>query len=69
MKLEQVSSVLGVVIGVYLGNFSLNIPIIVGGSGLLILAIYLYIFMGERPFEKIKRDELSTYEKMFATFK
>lgn len=69
MKLEQISAVLGIVIGVYLGNFSLNIPIIVGGSGLLILAIYLYVFMGERPFEKIKRDELSTYGKMVATFK
>ncbi|WP_454052021.1 MFS transporter [Clostridium sp. Marseille-Q7071] len=69
MKLEQISSVLGVIIGVYLGNFNLNIPIIFGGVGLLILAIYLYIFMDERPFEKIKRDELSNYEKMFATFK
>ncbi|PLT30622.1 MFS transporter [Peribacillus deserti] len=55
-KYENAGSFIGIPLAVIIGYYSLQASILTGAIGFLLLAIYLWAFMGETTFLKKKRD-------------
>lgn len=65
----QLGSVVGIITGAALGNFSLALPIYLGGSLLIALGIFLVLLMPENNFSTVAPEELETFKKMVFIFK
>jgi DHA3 family tetracycline resistance protein-like MFS transporter len=68
-QLSQVASFAGIFVGTALASIRLNIPFLVGGVGLVLLAGFLYLFMPETNFTPIPRGERNTWQSMSFTFR
>lgn len=60
----SLASLLGITASAVLLNFRLNLPIVLGGSLLLLLSIILAILMPERHFTPIAREGRNTFRQM-----
>jgi DHA3 family tetracycline resistance protein-like MFS transporter len=72
LRASQVGSLAGLAglaLGVIIGRQQVNLPILVGGSLLVGLAIFLAVFMPETGFQPEPRGERSTLQHMVDTFK
>lgn len=67
-QLQRIASFGGIFIGTWLASLRLNIPFLVGGTGLLLLAFYLYRFMPENNFTPTLKGDRSTWQAMTQTF-
>lgn len=65
----QIGSVVGIVFSTILGNFSVRIPIALGGAIFIMFSIFLWIYMKEGNFTPSAPEELNTFRKMGYTFK
>ena len=63
-QFRQVASFIGIFIGVGIATHRLNIPMLVGGSGLFGLAIFLWFLMPESSFSPASEDERETWRMM-----
>ncbi len=63
-QLESAGGVAGVVFGVLFGLVRLNLPILLGGAGIVILGIFLVVFMPETGFAPTPRGERTTWVQM-----
>lgn len=68
-QIGQVMALLGIGIGIVLGNLRVNIPILFGGAGFLLLAILLIGIMPETGFQSTPRDQRSSWRSMARTFR
>lgn len=68
-QFSQVASFTGIFVGTALASIRLNIPFLVGGGGLVLLAGYLYLFMPENNFTPTPRGERNTWQSMAFTFR
>jgi MFS transporter, DHA3 family, tetracycline resistance protein len=51
-QISQGLSIVAIIVAVILGNISLRIPMVLGGIGYLLLALFLILFMPEKNFQK-----------------
>lgn len=65
-RIVYISATFGVVA---LGSWRLNLPIIIAGILCLMLGIFLVLFMGERGFKPLPRQERNNWQIMFTTFR
>jgi DHA3 family tetracycline resistance protein-like MFS transporter len=65
----QIGSVIGILLSVVLGNYSLALPIRLGGGMLVVLSLFLAFFMPEYRFSPVTPSELNTFRKMSFTFR
>ena len=68
-QINRIISIVGTVGSVALASWQLNIPILIGGGLNLGLGIFLILFMGEDGFQPIPRQERSSWQMMFTTFR
>lgn len=68
-QFSQIASFVGIFAGTALASLRLNIPFLVGGCGLMLLAGYLALFMPENHFTPTPRDERTTWQSMAFTFR
>lgn len=60
---------LGIGLGVALGRVNIQLPIVLGGLGLILLAVLLIFVMKEEGFKPVERLERSTWHAMLGTIK
>ena len=65
----QAGSFVGIFVGVWLASFRLSLPYLVGGSGLLLLALYLLIAMPETAFTPVAAAERQTLTGLSTTLR
>jgi DHA3 family tetracycline resistance protein-like MFS transporter len=67
-QIGQVAALLGIGAGMVLGNIAVNIPILLGGIGFIILGIFLILVMTETSFTPLPSGERTSWENMVHTF-
>lgn len=67
-QIGQAFSFLGILISIQLAKLSLNLPIIVGGGLIVVLAVFLILFMMETGFKPAAPEDKNTFDKMTHTF-
>ncbi len=67
-QFSQIAAFVGIFFGTALASIRLNIPFLVGGAGIALLAIYLFFLMPETNFTPTPRGERSTWRSMADTF-
>ncbi len=68
-QFSQMASFVGIFVGTALASIRLNVPFLVGGCGLVLLAGFLYLFMPENHFTPTPRGERTTWQSMSHTFR
>jgi DHA3 family tetracycline resistance protein-like MFS transporter len=68
-QIGQVAALLGIGAGMVLGNIAVNIPILLGGIGFIILGIFLILVMTETSFTPLPSGERTSWENMIHTFR
>lgn len=68
-QIGQICSIIGIVLSTIIGNFSVRLPIIIGGCSFLILSLFLKMYMPENNFKSSAPEDLNTFGKMMHTFK
>lgn len=67
-QLSQVAGFAGIFVGTALAALRLNIPFLVGGAGMVLLAVYLMVRMPETNFAPTPRGDRTTWQSMGHTF-
>ena len=68
-QLGTVGGLLGIVVGIVLASVQLNLPIVLGGALMIALATLLALWMPERGFTPLRREERSSWRAMAATLR
>ena len=68
-QLGQAGTVAGIIASVALGRIALNLPIMAGGIGIVILALFLILFMPENSFKPASAEDREGWRKMSRTFR
>lgn len=68
-QVGQIGSVVGILLSTVMGNFSIALPIRMGGAMLITLGLFLAVFMPEYHFTSVAPEELNTFGKMSFTIK
>lgn len=66
---QLVGTLGGILIGTGLGIVAIQLPIVLGGVGFVLLAIVLWRIMPETNFHATPREERSTFQHMASTFR
>ncbi len=64
----QAAGIAGTLASVALASVQLNVPMVLGGGLVLVVATYLVVAMPERGFRPAARAERATWSALFATF-
>jgi DHA3 family tetracycline resistance protein-like MFS transporter len=65
----EIAALLGIGAGIVLGNIGVNIPILLGGIGFIVVGILLILIMTETGFTPLPRDERISWQNMSYTFR
>ena len=65
----QIGSIIGTILSIIIGNYSISLPICLGGGMLITLSLFLAIYMPERNFNSAAPEEMNSIKKMIFTFK
>ncbi len=68
-QLGTVGGLLGIVVGIALASVQLNLPIVLGGALMIALAALLALWMPERGFKPLQREERSNWSAMATTLR
>ena len=68
-QLGTVGGLLGIVVGITLASVQLNLPIVLGGALMIALAALLALWMPERGFKPLQREERSSWSAMATTLR
>jgi DHA3 family tetracycline resistance protein-like MFS transporter len=68
-QLSNIAALAGIGAGMALGNLRVNIPILLGGVGLMLLGVALILIMPETGFAPASRQERTTWQSMVHTFR
>jgi DHA3 family tetracycline resistance protein-like MFS transporter len=63
-RYELAGSLLGMLAAIPLGNIAVNVPILVGGSAILLMSIGLFLLMPEDGFKPAPRGERNAFQHM-----
>jgi DHA3 family tetracycline resistance protein-like MFS transporter len=67
-QLAQAGVIVGTLAAIALGQWRLNLPIMIGGAGFIVLAVFQVLAMPERGFSPTPRAERETWNEMRGTF-
>lgn len=65
----QLGDLAGIVLGVVLGSLAINLPIILGGAGLMGVGLFLLLAMPENGFHPVPAAERESWRQLFDTFR
>jgi DHA3 family tetracycline resistance protein-like MFS transporter len=68
-QLDTGGSLLGVAAAVFIGGVLVNLPILIGGSLLVVQAVALALWMPETGFQPVPREDRNDWQHMVATFR
>lgn len=68
-QVGQIGSLFGIILSTILGNYSISLPICLGGGMLISLSLFLVVFMPEYHFNSAAPEQMNSFGKMFFTFK
>lgn len=68
-QVDQIGTLLGTFASVGLASIRLNLPLVVGGGALLVLAAVLLLVMPERGFQPAPREQRGSWRTMGRTFR
>lgn len=68
-QVSQIGSIIGIVLSTVIGNFSVRLPIIIGGSLFIVLSLFMALYMPEFNFKSSAPEDLNTFRKMGHTLK
>ena len=68
-QLGTAGGLLGIVVGIALASIQLNLPIVLGGALMITLAALLALWMPERGFKPLQREERSSWSAMATTLR
>ncbi len=68
-QLGQAGTLVGIIASVALGRIALNLPIMAGGIGIIILALFLILFMPEDNFKPASAGDREGWRRMGQTFR
>jgi len=60
----QVGGLLGIALSALLGSFNLQLPMLVGGLGFLLLTVFLILYMSEKHFQPTPTGDRSSWSQM-----
>ena len=64
-----VGGLLGAFVGVSLASIRLNLPVVLGGASMAILAVFLLLFMPEKGFQSTPKEERPSWGEMGNTLR
>jgi len=67
-QVGNLAALFGIGAGMLLGSLRINLPILLGGSGMVVLGIFLAVCMPETGFKPAPREERSSWGQMLHTF-
>jgi len=67
-QVGNLTALFGIGAGVLLGNMRINLPILLGGGGMLLLGVFLILCMPETGFKPAPKEERSSWGQMGHTF-
>lgn len=67
-QIGQVAGLLAALISVALASIRLNVPVVVGGLSIIVLAVFLVFFMPENNFHPASKEARQTWRHMSSTF-
>lgn len=67
-QISEIASIIGIILSTIIGNFSIRLPIIIGGALFIVLALFLFLYMPEENFKSSAPKDLNTFKKMGHTF-
>jgi MFS transporter, DHA3 family, tetracycline resistance protein len=68
-QINRVVSIVGTLGMVALASWQLNLPVLIGGALYLAVGVFLALFMSERGFKPLPREERSNFRIMLSTFR
>ena len=68
-QISQVGNVLGALLGAVLASIRLNLPVVVGGSLLVLLGILMIFIMPENGFRPTPKEERQSWRGLVSTFR
>ena len=68
-QLAQAGTLCGIIAATLLGTIALNLPILLGGALMILLAVFLALFMPETGFKPTPAAERQTWQEARQTFK
>jgi MFS transporter, DHA3 family, tetracycline resistance protein len=63
------SGLLGALVGVSLASIRLNLPVVLGGTSMAILAVFMLLFMPENGFQPTPKEERQSWREMGNTLR
>jgi DHA3 family tetracycline resistance protein-like MFS transporter len=67
-QVGNLAALFGIGAGMWLGSLRINLPILLGGGGMVLLGIFLTLCMPETGFKPAPREERSSWGQMLHTF-
>jgi DHA3 family tetracycline resistance protein-like MFS transporter len=67
-QVAQLGTLAGILVATALGTVALNLPILLGGMFIIVLAVFLALFMPESGFEPTPSSERQTWQEARQTF-
>jgi DHA3 family tetracycline resistance protein-like MFS transporter len=64
----NLAALFGIGAGMLLGNLRINLPILLGGAGMVLLGIFLTLYMPETGFTPAPKEERGSWGQMLHTF-
>lgn len=68
-QFAQIGMLAGILASVIMGRVALNVPIFIGGLGIVLIAMFLFLFMPETNFRPAEPPDRSSWRKMGRTFR
>ncbi len=67
-QVAQASSFVGIFVAVWLASIQLGLPFLIGGGGLALLALILFLFMPETGFKPVDNEDRNSWQSMGKMF-
>jgi MFS transporter, DHA3 family, tetracycline resistance protein len=68
-KFDLAGALIGMLIAIPLGNIAINVPILIGGGAVLLMAVALTVFMPEHGFNPTRPEDRNSFQHMGDIFK
>ena len=68
-QVARLGTFVGIIASIVIGNVAVNLPIVIGGAGYLVLAVALLFVMPETGFHPTPREDRNSFQQIWHTFR